>query len=174
MCSLSLWHTTSTWGSIINNTDLNIFTKNKMHPFKLYNFHTSMHIHTPMTPSPQTKCRTCLSVLKMSCTFEVNPTISGPRQLLICFMIYGLVLPFIALDISEIIYQVCFCGWLLRFGMRILRFIHVLTASVVCPSILLTSILLYEYTLLIYSSDQHLNCFLLLAIINKATTNIHV
>lgn len=64
--------------------------------------------------------------------------------------------------------------WLLRFGMRILRFIHVLTVSIVCPFILLTSILLYEYTLLICSSDQHLNCFLLLAIINKATMNIHV
>lgn len=65
MCSLSLWHTISTWGRIINNTDLNIFTNNKMHPFELYNFYTSTHIHTPMIPSPQSKCRTCLSFQKI-------------------------------------------------------------------------------------------------------------
>ena len=142
----------------------------------MYSFHTGTHIHIPMTPSPQSKCRTCLSVQKI-CHVplrSISPSLApGKYGSALCN--YGLVLPFIAIDISEIIYQVCFCGWLLWFGMRILRFILVVTVSVVCPFILLTSILLYEYTLLIYSSDvQHLNCFLLLAIINKATMNIHV
>lgn len=107
-----------------------------------------------------------------SCTFEVNPT-SGPRQLLICLMTYGLVFTFYS-NWYKWNHIVGLLLWLLWFGMSFE--IHTCSNCISSMSfILLTSILLYEYTLLIYSSDvQHLNISLLLAIINKATMNIHV